>query len=53
MGKRVVTATGVSAGFDMALLFVGRLASPERARQVQDGIEYHPAPPIWPTPLNH
>lgn len=53
MSKRVVTATGVSAGIDIALLLVGRLASLERARQVQDGIEYHPAPPIWPTPLNH
>lgn len=53
MSNRVATATGVSAGFDMALLFVGGLASPERARQVQDGIEYHPAPPTWPTLLNH
>lgn len=47
---QVITAAGVSAGIDMALHMVGRLAGPERARQVQDGIEYHPAPPIWDEP---
>lgn len=43
----IITAAGVSAGIDMALHLVGRLAGAERARQVQDGIEYHPAPPTW------
>ncbi len=42
----VITAAGVSAGIDMALHLVGRLASPERAAEVQKGIEYYPAPPI-------
>lgn len=46
----VITAAGVSAGIDVALHLVGRLAGPERARQVQDGIEYHPAPPVWDAP---
>jgi transcriptional regulator GlxA family with amidase domain len=41
----VVTAAGLSAGIDMALHLVGRLASPERARQVREGIEYAPDPP--------
>lgn len=44
---QVVTAAGVSAGIDMALHLVGRLAGPVRGSQVQDGIEYHPAPPSW------
>lgn len=39
----VVTAAGFAAGIDMALHLVGRLLGTERARQVQDGIEYHPA----------
>lgn len=50
---QIVTAAGVSAGIDMALHLVGRLAGPGRARQVQDGIEYHPAPPTWSTPTHH
>ena len=41
----VITAAGVSAGIDMALHLVGRLASPERARQVRRGIQYDPQPP--------
>ena len=44
---QVITAAGVSAGIDMALHLVGRLVGPERAMQVQEGIEYHPAPPVW------
>ncbi|WP_152353831.1 DJ-1/PfpI family protein [Brachybacterium subflavum] len=43
----VVTSAGVSAGIDMALHLVGRLVSPQRARDVQHGIEYDPAPPVW------
>jgi transcriptional regulator GlxA family with amidase domain len=41
-----VTSAGVSAGIDMALHLVGRLASPERAREVRHIIEYDPAPPF-------
>ena len=42
----VITAAGVSAGIDMALHLVARLAGPERARQVRRGIQYDPHPPI-------
>jgi transcriptional regulator GlxA family with amidase domain len=41
----VITAAGVSAGIDMALHVVGRLASPDRAREVRRYIEYDPEPP--------
>ena len=41
----IVTASGLSAGIDMALHFVGRLAGPEPARQVHEGINYAPDPP--------
>jgi transcriptional regulator GlxA family with amidase domain len=42
----VVTASGVSAGIDMALHLVARLAGDERARQVRRGIQYDPQPPV-------
>jgi transcriptional regulator GlxA family with amidase domain len=42
----VITSAGVSAGIDMALHLVSRLASPERARQVRRGIQYDPQPPV-------
>lgn len=42
----IVTAAGVSAGIDMALHLVARLASPDRARDVRRGIQYDPAPPV-------
>jgi transcriptional regulator GlxA family with amidase domain len=42
----VITAAGVSAGIDMALHLVARLASPERAREVRKYIQYDPAPPV-------
>ncbi len=42
----VVTAAGVSAGIDMALHLVARLASPERARAVRKAIQYDPEPPV-------
>jgi transcriptional regulator GlxA family with amidase domain len=45
----VVTASGVSAGIDMALYLVGRLWGPDIARRVQKGIEYFPAPPYAET----
>jgi transcriptional regulator GlxA family with amidase domain len=41
----VITAAGVSAGIDMALHLVGRLHSPERAREVRRYIQYDPEPP--------
>ena len=41
----VITAAGVSAGIDMALHLVGRLHSPQRAREVRRGIQYDPQPP--------
>ncbi|MFL6136980.1 MAG: DJ-1/PfpI family protein [Frankiaceae bacterium] len=42
----VITSAGVSAGIDMALHLVARLAGEERARQVRRGIQYDPAPPV-------
>jgi transcriptional regulator GlxA family with amidase domain len=42
----VITSAGVSAGIDMALHLVARLAGPERAREVRRGIQYDPQPPI-------
>ena len=42
----VVTSAGVSAGIDMALHLVSRLAGPERAREVRRGIQYDPSPPV-------
>lgn len=42
----VVTASGVSAGIDMALHLVRRLAGADRAREVRRGIQYDPMPPV-------
>jgi len=42
----IITSAGVSAGIDMALHLVVRLAGPERARQVRRGIQYDPTPPV-------
>jgi transcriptional regulator GlxA family with amidase domain len=42
----VITSAGVSAGIDMALHLVVRLAGADRARQVRRGIQYDPAPPV-------
>ena len=42
----IITAAGVSAGIDMALHLVVRLAGAERARQVKRYIQYDPAPPV-------
>ncbi len=42
----VITASGVSAGIDMALYLVKRLHSVERARDVRKAIQYDPEPPI-------
>ncbi|HEY5334672.1 MAG TPA: DJ-1/PfpI family protein [Mycobacteriales bacterium] len=42
----VITSSGVSAGIDMALHLVRRLASVDRAREVRRGIQYDPEPPV-------
>jgi transcriptional regulator GlxA family with amidase domain len=42
----VITSAGVSAGIDMALHLVHRLAGIDRARAVRRGIQYDPAPPV-------
>jgi len=42
----VVTASGVSAGIDMALHLIERLHSEERAKQVKRDIQYDPQPPV-------
>ena len=42
----VITASGVSAGIDMALHLVARLHSDDRARQVKREIQYDPQPPV-------
>jgi transcriptional regulator GlxA family with amidase domain len=42
----VITASGVSAGIDMALHLVVRLAGADRAREVRHYIQYDPAPPV-------
>lgn len=42
----LITASGVSAGIDMALHLVDRLAGTERARTVRRGIQYDPQPPV-------
>jgi putative intracellular protease/amidase len=43
---KYLTAAGVSAGIDMALHLVARLAGVERAREVRRGIQSDPNPPI-------
>jgi len=42
----LITSSGVSAGIDMALHLVIRLAGADRAREVKRGIQYDPQPPI-------
>jgi transcriptional regulator GlxA family with amidase domain len=42
---KYVTAAGVSAGIDMALALVGRIAGDEEAQRTQLQIEYDPHPP--------
>ena len=43
---KTVTAAGVSAGIDMALALVQRIAGPQAAQAIQLGIEYDPQPPF-------
>ena len=42
----IVTASGVSAGIDMALHLIARLGSTERAAAVRRYIQYDPEPPV-------
>ena len=42
----VITSAGVSAGIDMALHLVSRLATADRARAVRRDVQYDPQPPI-------
>jgi transcriptional regulator GlxA family with amidase domain len=42
----IITSAGVSAGIDMALHLVSRLAGVDRAREVRRYIQYDPQPPI-------
>jgi transcriptional regulator GlxA family with amidase domain len=43
---QIITASGVSAGIDMALHLVARLHSTDRAREVRRLIQYDPDPPV-------
>src|SRR4051794_15089563 len=42
----LITSAGVSAGIDMALHLVARLAGTERAQEVRREIQYDPRPPV-------
>jgi transcriptional regulator GlxA family with amidase domain len=43
---KVITAAGVSAGIDMALVLAARIAGDDVAKAIQLGIEYDPQPPF-------
>lgn len=43
---KVITAAGVSAGIDMALVLANRIAGEEVAQAIQLSIEYDPDPPF-------
>lgn len=43
---KIITAAGVSAGIDMALLLAAKIAGQEMAEILQLGIEYDPDPPF-------
>ncbi len=43
---KIITAAGVSAGIDMALMLAAEIAGPELAQGIQLGIEYDPWPPF-------
>jgi putative intracellular protease/amidase len=43
---KLVTAAGVTAGLDMALSLVARIANEQVAQAIQLGIEYDPQPPF-------
>jgi transcriptional regulator GlxA family with amidase domain len=43
---KIMTAAGVSAGIDMALVLAARIAGDDYAKAIQLGIEYDPQPPF-------
>jgi len=43
---KVITSAGVSAGIDMALYLVSKIAGDQIAKMIQLGIEYDPQPPF-------
>jgi putative intracellular protease/amidase len=43
---KLVTSAGVTAGIDMALMLVQRIAGDELAQAIQLGLEYDPQPPF-------
>src|SRR5207302_1697101 len=43
---KIITAAGVSAGIDMALRLVARIAGDDAAQSIQLAIEYDPQPPF-------
>lgn len=43
---KFITSAGVSAGIDMALYLVSKIAGDDTARMIQLGIEYDPQPPF-------
>jgi transcriptional regulator GlxA family with amidase domain len=45
-GEKIITAAGVSAGIDMALLLAARIAGEDLAQAIQLAIEYDPDPPF-------
>jgi transcriptional regulator GlxA family with amidase domain len=43
---KIITSAGVSAGIDMALYLVSKVAGDQTAQMIQLGIEYDPKPPF-------
>lgn len=43
---KVITSAGVSAGIDMALYLVSKIAGDDAAKTIQLGMEYDPKPPF-------
>lgn len=43
---KIITAAGVSAGIDMALVLAAKVCGPQVAQALQLGIEYDPEPPF-------
>ena len=43
---KIITAAGVSAGIDMALMLAAKIAGDDVAQTLQLGIEYDPEPPF-------
>jgi transcriptional regulator GlxA family with amidase domain len=43
---KVITAAGVSAGIDMALILAAKIAGPQFAQSMQLALEYDPQPPF-------